>query len=68
MEEFLVFLTFAAVVVADVLDRVSDHLLVVHHGLGGDLATDHHHAGIGDSFAVNLCVRILLEVSIKDGV
>ena len=32
------------VVVADVLDRVTDDLLVVHHGLGRDLTEDHDHA------------------------
>ena len=46
--------TFAAVVVADVLDGVPDHLLVVHDCLGGDLPAHHHHAGLGHSLASNL--------------
>lgn len=45
-----VFLAFVRVVVADVLDGVSHHLLVVHIGPGRDLSTEQHHAGLTHSF------------------
>ena len=32
----------------------SSHLLIVHLGLGGDLAKDHHHACLGGTFAGDL--------------
>ena len=36
------------------LDGVPDHLLVVDLGLGGDLAADHDHAGLGHGLAGDL--------------
>ena len=47
-------LTLGAVVIADVLDGVADDLLVVDVGLGGDLAADHDHPGLGDSLTGDL--------------
>ena len=61
-------LTFAAVIISDVLDSVSDHLLVVHDGFGGDLPAHHHHPGLGDGLAGHLSVRVLLEMGVKDRV
>jgi hypothetical protein len=55
-------------VVANVLDGVTDDLLVVDLGLGGDLAEDHDHAGLGGSLASDLGERVLLEAGIEDGV
>jgi hypothetical protein len=55
-------------VVADVLDGVTDDLLVVDLGLGGDLAEDHDHAGLGGTLASDLGERVLLEAGIEDGV
>jgi hypothetical protein len=55
-------------VVANVLDGVTDDLLVVDLCLGGDLAEDHDHAGLGGSLASNLGERVLLEAGIEDGV
>lgn len=37
-------LTLGGIVVANVLDGVSDHPLVVHHGHGRDLTAQQHHA------------------------
>lgn len=45
-----VFLAFVGVVVADVLDGVPHHLLVVHIGPGRDLSTEQHHAGLTHRF------------------
>lgn len=55
-------------VVANVLDSVTDDLLVVDLGLGGDLAENHDHAGLGGSLASDLGERVLLEAGIEDGV
>jgi hypothetical protein len=55
-------------VVANVLDGVTDNLLVVNLCLGGDLAEDHDHAGLGGSLASDLGERVLLEAGIEDGV
>ena len=55
-------------VVANVLDGVTDDLLVVDLGLGGDLTEDHDHAGLGGSLASNLGEGVLLEAGIEDGV
>lgn len=53
----MLLLTFGAVVVSDVLDGVADDLLVVDVGLGGDLAADHDHAGLGHSLAGDLKLK-----------
>lgn len=45
-----VFLAFVGIVVADVLDGVPHHLLVVHVGPGRDLSTEQHHASLTHSF------------------
>jgi hypothetical protein len=37
-------------------------------GLGGDLAEDHDHTGLGGSLAGNLGERVLPEAGIEDGV
>lgn len=55
-------------VVTDVLDGVTDDLLVVDLGLGGDLTEDHDHAGLGGSLASDLGEGVLLEAGIEDGV
>ncbi len=47
-------LTLGAVIIADVLDGVADDLLVVDVGLGGDLAADHDHPGLGDGLTGDL--------------
>ena len=45
------------VVVANVLHRLAHHLLVVHLGLGGDLAKHHHHARLGGRLAGHATAR-----------
>ena len=55
-------------VVADVLDGITDDLLVVEVGLGGDLTEDHDHAGLGGSLAGDLGEGVLLEAGIEDGI
>ena len=42
------------VIVANLLDRLADDLLVVEAGLGGDFTKDHDHTGLGSSLACDL--------------
>jgi hypothetical protein len=55
-------------VVANVLDGVADDLLEVEVGLGGDLAKDHDHTGLGGALACDLGERVLPEAGIENGV
>ena len=64
----LVVETLLGGVVADVLDGAAHDGLVVNGGLGGDLAENHDHAGLGAGLAGDLGVGVLLEAGIKDGV
>jgi hypothetical protein len=64
----LVVKTLGRVIIADVLDGVTDDLLVVELGLGGDLTEDHDHTGLGGSLASNLGEGILPKASIEDSV
>ena len=64
----LVVKALVGVVVADLLDRVTDNLLVVDLGRGGDLTEDHDHAGLASSLASNLGVGVLVEARVEDGV
>ena len=57
-------LTFAAIVVADVLDRLPDDALIVDLGLGCDLSGDHDHPRLGHSLACNLQTHINVEEEI----
>ena len=47
-------LTFAAIIVANVLDGLPDDTLVVDLGLGRDLSGDHDHPRLGHGLACNL--------------
>jgi len=51
-----------------VLDGVSDDLLVVDDGFGGDLSAHEDHAGLGNCFAGDSGIGVLFEVGIEDGV
>ncbi|KAI3487290.1 hypothetical protein L1887_48875 [Cichorium endivia] len=51
-------------VVADLLDGVTDDLLVVDLGLGRDLTEDHDHTGLGGGLTGDLGVRVLLEAGV----
>ncbi len=56
-------------VVADAVDHVSHNFLNVNVGiLGADLAADDHQAGRTESLACHLCLRILTEELVQDGV
>lgn len=50
----LVVETLLGRVVTDALDRVTDDLLVVDVGLGGDLTENHDHSRLGGGFASDL--------------
>lgn len=56
------------VVVTNVLDGISDDLLVVEVGLGGDLTEDHDHTGLGGSLTGYLGEGVLFEASIEDSI
>jgi hypothetical protein len=64
----LVVKALGGVIVSDVLDGVTDNLLVVELGLGGDLTEDHDHTGLGGSLASNLGEGVLPEAGIEDSV
>jgi len=61
-------LTLGGVIVADPLNGVTDNLLVVELGGGGDLTEDHDHSGLGGGLAGNLAPLVLLKAGIEDGV
>uniref|UniRef100_J3KZC6 Uncharacterized protein n=1 Tax=Oryza brachyantha TaxID=4533 RepID=J3KZC6_ORYBR len=52
----------------DVPAGVADDLLVVHGGLGGDLAEHHHHVGLGARLAGDLALGVLREARVQHGV
>ena len=57
-----------AAVVADLLDHLADQFVKVDEGVGGDLAQQHHEAGLGGHFAGHPAHRILFETGIQDGI
>lgn len=64
----LVVKTLLGVIVTDVLDGITDDLLVVELGLSGDLTEDHDHTGLGGSLTSNLGEGVLAKAGIEDGV
>lgn len=66
--EGLVVEALLGIIVADVLDGVTDDLLVVELGLGGDLAEDHDHAGLGGSLASDLGEGVLGQTGVENGI
>lgn len=64
----LVVETLVGAVVTNVLDGLTDDLLVVEASLGGDLTEDHDHTGLGGSLASNLGEGVLLQAGIEDGI
>ena len=64
----LVVKALLGVIVADVLDGLAHDLLVVELGIGGDLAKDHDHAGLGGSLASDLGEGILSQAGVEDGI
>jgi hypothetical protein len=64
----LVVKALLARVVSNVLDSITNDLLVVNLGLCGNLTKDHDHARLGCSFAGNFGVGVLSEAGIEDGI
>lgn len=64
----LVVEALGGVIVADVLDGVTDNLLVVELGLGGDLTEDHDHTGLGGGLASDLGEGVLSQAGVEDGI
>lgn len=64
----LVVETLGRVIIADALDSLTDDLLVVELGLGGNLTENHDHTGLGGSLASNLGEGILSQAGIKDSI
>ena len=64
----LVVETLVGAVVTNVLDGLTDDLLVVEASLGGDLTEDHDHTGLGGSLASNLGEGVLLQAGVEDGI
>jgi hypothetical protein len=64
----LVVETLLGIIVTNVLDRISNDLLVVETSLGGDLAKDHNHTSLGGGFASYLGKRVLSQASIEDSI
>jgi hypothetical protein len=61
----LVVKAFLRVIITNLLDGFTDDLLEVDLSLGGDLAKDHDHAGLGRGFAGNFGARVLSQASIE---
>ena len=61
----LVVKALGRVVVANVLDGITDNFLVVELGLGRDLAEDHDHARLGCCLAGDLGQGVLFKASIE---
>ena len=61
----LVVETFGGIIISDLLDGLSDNLLVVKLGLGGDFAEHHDHASFRGGLASNLGRRVLHEAGIE---
>lgn len=66
--EGLVVETLGGVIVTDVLDGVTDDLLVVNLGLGGDFTENHDHTSLGGSLASNLGEGVLSQTGVEDGI
>jgi len=56
------------IVVANVLQRFADNLLVVDGGGRGDLTEDHHHARLGARFASHARRGVLADACIEHSV
>ena len=64
----LVVEALGGVVIANALDGLTDDLLVVKLGLGGDLTEDHDHTSLGGGLAGDLGEGILSQAGIEDGI
>jgi len=50
------------------LDGVTDNLLKVQLGRGGNFSKDHNQSGLGGGFAGDLSVGVLAQHSVQDGI
>jgi hypothetical protein len=64
----LVIETLGGVIVTDILDGVTDDLLEVEMGLGGDFTENHDHTSFGGSLTGNLGQWILGQTSVQNGI
>lgn len=64
----LVVEALGGVIVTNVLDGVTDNLLVVKLGLGGDFTENHDHAGLSGSLTSNLGEGVLSQAGVEDGI
>lgn len=64
----LVVEALCGVVVSDVLNGLTDDLLVIDTCLGGDFSKDHNHTSLGGSLASNLGKRVLCQASVEDSI
>lgn len=64
----LVVEALGGVIVTDVLDGLTNDLLVVKGGLGGDLSEDHDHTGLGGGLASNLGHGVLSQAGIENSI
>jgi hypothetical protein len=60
--------SFGGIVVSNVFNGVTDDLLVVDGGFGGNFTKDHDHAGFGAGFTGNFGVWVLRQASVENGV
>jgi len=60
--------TLGDVIVTDVLQGLTDDLLVVDSGGGGDLTEDHNHTSLGAGLASNTGGGVLTDAGIKDSI
>ena len=47
--------------------KIKNKKTLIDH-LASNLSTDHNHPSLSNSFASNLCVRILLQVGVENSV
>ena len=66
--EGLVVEALGRVVVADIPDGVTDYLLVVELGAGGNLTEDHDHTGLGRSLTGDLGEGVIAQAGIENGI
>ncbi|KAH3664771.1 hypothetical protein OGATHE_003586 [Ogataea polymorpha] len=64
----LIIETFVGVIISNVLNGISDDLLVVQVGLGGDLTKHHDHTGLRGSFTGNLGKRVCGQAGVQNGI
>ena len=64
----LVVESLGRIIVSNVLDGITNDLLVVDRSGGGDLSEDHDHAGLAAGLAGNTRVLVSGDASVQDGI